>query len=136
MSPNPGTSGHDMGKVPTRVSLLSKKRKADITRIKYKLNKIVNNGISINAGNVTRRSFNLACKLLIKYEDDVYYSRGLTQNEIKILNNYYLSHISYTYNDIEYRLTNEDLKIGDKVFPVSRGKKEYNKSMEYEYEHI
>lgn len=42
--------------------------------------------------------------------------------------------IQHTYKDIDYILTNENLKEGDKVFPISRGRSYGDTHIHYEYD--
>jgi len=42
--------------------------------------------------------------------------------------------IQHTHNNIDYILSNENLKTGDKVYPISRGRTSGNTHIHYEYD--
>jgi len=42
--------------------------------------------------------------------------------------------IQHTYKGIDYILSNENLKVGDRVFPISRGRTWNDKHIHYEYD--
>jgi len=42
--------------------------------------------------------------------------------------------IQHTHNDIDYILSNENLKVGDRVCPISRGRTYGDKHIHFEYD--